>query len=495
MAFVLNHGLAEEVDSSLLARPLAVSVALAAGLSLICAAALRNRWRGAFVATIVMAVLFTTYPAYWLYSLFGPQVGLAIAGAALGLAMAIAEVAFLRSQKAGRTIGLPPAGTLNGFSVMLLVVVLATNASSWLPDASAADTDVFPASSGAQTPDIVVILLDGYPRTDVLQRRLDVDDSEFLEALRIRGFEVASASHSNYVFTELTLPSMFQMRYLQGIPAIGRLVGSRGAFHRTLRQEAVGGGAFSTLRQAGYEIDISPPGWEHVSLRAAGDRVLDDGEITDFERGLLERTWLMDLITIAKPDLIVGSVRNRVVHAFDHIDAFAHEPATRPRFLFVHVPAPHFPLVVDQRGEALPVSARFLNAQTPAEMHLSREEYSRRWADELNYLHRRVLGAVEELQTARRPPVVIVMSDHGYTQEVQPDDPQARFGNLFAAYTPGASHVFHDTQTPVNIFPFLMNHYLGTRIPFSPDRFFLSPSPRDPLLLTEVSDPDARPGK
>jgi hypothetical protein len=43
----------------------------------------------------------------------------------------------------------------------------------------------------------------------------------------------------------------------------------------------------------------------------------------------------------------------------------------------------------------------------------------------------------------------------------------------------------------VNLFPHLLNHDLGTDFPFLPDRYFLSPGPLQPLLLTEVPDLEA----
>ena len=39
--------------------------------------------------------------------------------------------------------------------------------------------------------------------------------------------------------------------------------------------------------------------------------------------------------------------------------------------------------------------------------------------------------------------------------------------------------------------PRLLNDYLGTDIPQSPDRYFLSPGPLEPLVLTEIEEPSA----
>jgi hypothetical protein len=124
---------------------------------------------------------------------------------------------------------------------------------------------------------------------------------------------------------------------------------------------------------------------------------------------------------------------------------------------------------------------------------MTRAEYSATWAGELAYLEERVLRAVDALQARNAPPVIVVMADHGYIQEVQADDVQSRFASLFAAFTPGATGLLSEPPTPVNLMPRLLNQYLGTDFPLSADRYFLSPGPLQPLMLTEVADPEAAP--
>ncbi len=103
-------------------------------------------------------------------------------------------------------------------------------------------------------------------------------------------------------------------------------------------------------------------------------------------------------------------------------------------------------------------------------MGLSREQYATRWQGEIQYLNRRVIAAVAKLQAADPEAVIVLMADHGYVQEVRAGDPQARFANLFAAYTPDSPGLLADPPTPVNLLPRLLNHYLGTDLPIQADR-------------------------
>jgi len=496
-AYVLNQGLSTEAEVAGLVRPLVVAALLAIALTLVGWAAFRNRWDGGLLATIVSLMVVAPLPAYKAWLGFGPTIGLVIAAVALGMLLGILAVVALRVRRQKGRVPRPSAGALNAFAAVLFVVVVLSNTASHIPRAIAQATTYAPTivvkPTSRTSPDIVVILLDGYPRADVLERRLGVDNADFLQRLRDRGFDVAAHSHSNYVFTALTLASMFQMRHIDEIDDLRPLVGTGLPYHDALRDAATSGLAFTALRSAGYEIVTSPPGWEHVTLAAAADRVLDDGQFTDLELSILKQTWLLDLLTLVTPDAVTGQLRDRLVHAFDHLDAFAKERRDRPAFLFVHVPGPHLPLLVDADGNALPISARALGASDPERMHLTRAQYAARWADELRYLETRVLRAIDALQAADQPPVIVLMADHGYTQEIRVDDLQSRFANLFAASTPGAAGLLGEGTTPVNLMPRLLNAYLSTDFPSSANRYFLSPGPSEPLMLTEVSDPDAAP--
>jgi hypothetical protein len=338
-------------------------------------------------------------------------------------------------------------------------------------------------------PDIYVLLLDGYPRADVLERRFDIDNSPFLDALRELGFDVASGNHSNYVFTQLTLASMFQMRHLDDVPELASLIGSPGGHVNALRNALIDSPAFATLRAAGYQIVVTQPGYEHVAMRNAANRVLEHGEMNDLERDVLKRTWLLDPLGVLMPTFFTGPPRDRIVHALDDLARLASEDRTQPRFTWMHVPAPHLPLVLGPEGEALPLDPRRFDASDVAGFGMTDAQFATAYAEELDYLNARVLDAVRALATApgRPEPVIVIMSDHGFTYDLA--DVQGRLSNFFAAFTPQAPRLLADSPTPVNLLPILFNRFLGTAYPLSADRYFLSPGGAQMLELTEVPNP------
>src|SRR5690606_4975773 len=73
------------------------------------------------------------------------------------------------------------------------------------------------------TPDIALIILDGYARQDVLESMYGYDNQPFLDHLRDSGFDVADASVANYSITHLSLAALLNMSYMHADGAnIGR---------------------------------------------------------------------------------------------------------------------------------------------------------------------------------------------------------------------------------------------------------------------------------
>jgi len=70
-----------------------------------------------------------------------------------------------------------------------------------------------PRDSKDQRPDIYVIVLDGYARSDVLRTLYQCDNTAFLDGLKSRGFQVAAKSQANYVQTALALGALLRMDY------------------------------------------------------------------------------------------------------------------------------------------------------------------------------------------------------------------------------------------------------------------------------------------
>jgi hypothetical protein len=495
-AFVLEVALANKVEPAGFARALAIAILVGIGLTLVGWTIARDRWIGGLIATTLVLASISIVPFFFAGNALGGVLGDGAEVMLLGLAafvvLAVPAMQRIRVRRGADPIRRPATFLLNRFTAVLVVVVVVFHAGPDLPGIVAralGPKEMVTVAPVADLPDIYVLLLDGYPRADVLQRRFGIDNSAFVSDLRDLGFDVGTANHSNYVFTQLTMASMFQMRYLQDVPELVPLIGQPGGHVNALRNALIDSPGFATLRAAGYQIVVTQPGYEHVALRGAADRVLEHGEMNDLERDVLKRTWLLDALGALLQTLYTGPPRDRVVNAFDDLVRLPTESRTQPIFAWIHVPVPHLPLVLDADGKPLKLDPRRFDGFDAAGFGMTDAEFAAAYAGEISYLNARVLSVVHALETesTHPDPVIVIMSDHGYATDV--GDVQARLSNLFAAYTPQAPGLLADAPTPVNLLPILFDRFLGTDFPLSKERYFVTPSVTELLELTEVPNP------
>jgi hypothetical protein len=338
-------------------------------------------------------------------------------------------------------------------------------------------------------PDIYVIILDGYARPDTLRTSFAFDDGPFLDQLESRGFEVAADSHSNYSFTAQTVVTMLDMDYLGQIPQVANLLSGDPVGNGQYRQAINHNKVFDLMRGQGYQVVATGSGWEQLALREA-DVYMDGGQLNTFEAVMLRASGLGVLIQQVAPDWAGDQVRGRIDGTFEEIRAVAETPSSRPRLVISHVLAPHPPLVYGPDGEHLRIDATnaFDFDWIQAEVN---QKTRAAYVGQVAYVNSQVLPILDALTTStRRPTVVVLMSDHGSRMDTPAGSnvlsPEAD-RNFFATLTPGHRGLFGDSPTPVNLFPNLLNAYLGMKLPILPDHSFVS-AWDDPMNVTPLPD-------
>lgn len=349
---------------------------------------------------------------------------------------------------------------------------------------------VRPAPGPASTaPDIYLLMLEDYPRADYLQRVLGFDNGPFLAAMTDRGFIVSAKSRSNYSNSELTLVTMFQARHIEAISDLDQLRAQRGGDDQPLLRRLMNSGVvLDVLRDNGYSVIATSAGYGQLELRAA-DRFHDSPQLNDFERTILQTTAFRPALDAIAPSLVGQQTRDRIHAVFAFVTDVSREAADGPRFVFAHVPAPHPPIVFGPRGEPVDVALGDPYYVQLGDLARFRTLYG----GELEYLNGLVLKAVDDLDAARRPSVTIVMSDEGIGFLVVAEttrDPVDSVVSLFAARTPGHEDLFGSAITPINVFPLLLERYLGADLPRQSDRNYISGS-EAPFDGFEIPNSDA----
>jgi hypothetical protein len=338
-------------------------------------------------------------------------------------------------------------------------------------------------------PDIYHIMMDAYSRADVLGAAYGFDNGPFLRALRDRGFQIATRGRANYSATDLSLASTLNMNFLDSLDIDLESQSRNWKKLEALRNEPL---AVRFLKSKGYRWIVVPHGWENA-LPAQADAIRTPPAaaggvyLTVFQNGLLSMTPIPYLLTALGMNELRRKPqhRNRILFEFDYLMHCAREPG--PKYVFVHILAPHSPIVFGPKGEPKD-DVPDLNRLRTANPALFRAAAM----GELTYLNKRLLQAVDKIILATRGNCVILLhSDHGESVLDFSGDPRflaQRHGVLSAIRLPGGAQVglFHPGISNVNLFRFLFNHLFAAGYPFLPDRTWYS-SPETPFQFREIT--------
>lgn len=452
-------------------RPGVVSLLIAAILFGLLFVFLRNVYRAAFLCTLWLALFFShghlhiflleEYPdidfTWWLVGLWFLLV-----------------IFFLWWATRPRISFIESAKTLNILALGLVIFsVVQISSGSQKGDGQSLGAKNAPVQKldwPQNPPDVYYFILDSYGRDDLLQEAYGYDNSEFVNALRQRGFYVAECSQSNYVRTEISLGSTLNMSYLQGLdPAFDPESTRRRVLWDSLKHSAVRynfesmgyktvafatGFAWSDLEDA--DVFYTPPPF------AAG--------LSEFETLFMRTTLALhaqDLGWVDADQIMGQNFRNRLLLVFDRMDDIAR--MLEPTYAHIHVISPHPPFVFGPNGEpTYPPDFWNENREYPADL------YAKGYQNQLTFLNKKMLEAIDTiLSESETPPIIILQGDHG--PWLQPR--HKRFWILNAYYLPGHNDKLYPTISPVNTFRLIFNTYFGGKYEMFSDISYFSPVP------------------
>jgi len=323
-------------------------------------------------------------------------------------------------------------------------------------------------------PNIYYIVLDAYTRADVLKEIYFFDNSPFLSALETRGFVVAGRSYANYNLTHQSLASSLNFILLDTLAKDAGFASSdREPLYAMIRANR----AMAFLKDKGYRLitvssSIGPTDFRSVD-RYFGFAASD----SEFRTVLLQTTPLQLLVRPGETAASFDAHRRRVLNAFRALEESAHEKG--PFFMFAHIMAPHPPFVFGPDGE--PIEPGYLFSMVDADrLHgggeKDRSDYIVRYRDQLKYLNKMILAAVDAiLSNSVEPPVIVLQGDHGSRAYTDFDRPEASYFkenlailNAYCLPGLGGESVYPEIS-PVNTFRLIFRHYLGAELEPVPD--------------------------
>jgi hypothetical protein len=469
------------VPSSDLWRPLTWVIGLALSAWIVSSLLLRSIWPGAALSSVAFALFFSYGPMGDLVDSF------VVAIVDFGIFFASLVLFIWKKPKL-----FSATRVLNFGSFVLVLLPIAQIAIQRPPGVHESFLDVhLPVALKQVTdkPDIFFIIVDGYGRSDQIERVMGYSNNEFIESLREKGFYVADRSHSNYCQTQLSLASSLNLSFLQ---ELGDMFPDSSNDRHPLVRGIDESYISSYLKRRGYAYIGVTSGFDEIQLKSTD--VSYDHK--------LAYTMLEDAVVQLTPITLVpfrvvrrfNDRRESLIGAFENL-RYLGTPTSHPRFVVAHLLAPHPPFVFDAAGnpirQPLPFGfwdgSHYMSFGTP-------EGYRSGYVGQIQYLNKQLLAIIDALVSkAAKPPVIIIEGDHGSKLKMHQDvidktDLRECFSNLMAFHVPGSiREKLYPEVSSVNTFRLVLNGLFKENLPLLPDKSYYSPFSR-PYQFTEVTE-------
>lgn len=346
-------------------------------------------------------------------------------------------------------------------------------------------TEVAPVSDTGMDaqPDIYYIVLDMYARNDIMQEVIGYDNSEFIDALKERGFYVPDCAYSNYESTGKTIISVLNYEYLDELDVEGNdetdtlTSGDNLVINNQIRKVLKSYGyQFVTGRGHDSQMDINNSDiyWNYFHDEGSGDN-LDKQRFASlyfnttvfrifteiYKDNPQKAAWLPYWLAVDREsnsylsEATFWYYQNK--YMFDSLEEIPQ--MSGDYFVYAHILSPHPPYVFRPDGSFnYPVDSS-------DEKVLYRET--------IEYLNKRVLEMIDTLQgESEVQPIIILQADHSIHGMTTGLD---KHKILSAYYLPGELNTApYATITPVNDFRLILKDYFDPTVELLPDMLYVN---------------------
>ena len=351
----------------------------------------------------------------------------------------------------------------------------------------------FSISESGSAPNVYYIILDGYPRNDVLKKHLNFDNSEFTDFLKQWGFYVAENSHANYTLSSTSIPSTMNMNYINFLadeigedsrdynPIIGKDFGLY-ADNQVIKNFKLMGYKVGKIGSATIYLhelplaDLSPC---YKTVHLMDNRLLDAVGNTSMIGYFIER-WAEE------------QQRQIILCDFEElpkISGYFEEPV----FVWSHIMIPHYPLIFGPNGESVTPGQSIITMNHP-EYTSSGWDIKTQFMQQTQFANKKSIEFVDKILENEKQSIIIIQSDHGSAfgvnlQDPTDDDAFQKLSNLSAIYFPDEKHreMLTDDRTNVNTFRLVFNSYFGSDYEMLEDRTYWGLSIKKPFWFKDVT--------
>lgn len=313
---------------------------------------------------------------------------------------------------------------------------------------------------------VYLILLDEYAGNETLLSDFKFSNDSFINFLQSRKFKVIKSASSNYSYTLLSVPSMFNGSFIKTDSSVS-VYGEEGSKNGLLTMYH--NHSFRLFKANAYIIKNYSPFVVQGYSAAYNNRFLPGGRLLLLYPSLLDDFYeqIPDyfLVRFGSRNLIRRYHQQKSSYQqqlMDNVLQDAKEIKEQPLFCYLHLMHPHAPYVWDSTGE---INTDYLSVRAP-----SSKEQQKAYLEQLRYTNKKISAFTDSLlQITKGGSVIMIMSDHGYKSSIS-GDAKNKFNSLNAIYFPGPDSLkWYDGMSNINQFRNLFSMLSDQQLPLQKD--------------------------
>ncbi len=353
---------------------------------------------------------------------------------------------------------------LTSYLNLLLIILIAIDLGTLAVKSSKNNiVETLPAGmskcDSCKKPDIYLLMFDEYAGQKELQAMFGFANTDFIDALKQRGFYNIDSSNSNYNYTPFSVASILNMDYLLLSDT------NRSGKDVTMSYDVIRNNRFLQYLQAhGYAFR----NYSIFDFRGQPARI-DETFIPVKTRLITAQTFLSRMNREIRFNTVDGKFRletavkeftYRNLHNNNNIFELTTSHSSSPQFVYAHFMMPHYPYYFNAEGREQPYETLSEGNQVNKSSYI---EY-------LLYTNKKIISLVDTLLNRPNKPVIFLMSDHGFRHFSQPKERKYYFMNLSAIYSPDGNYAGYDrVRSSVNLLKVFLGNQFHQRLEFSAD--------------------------
>ena len=317
-------------------------------------------------------------------------------------------------------------------------------------------------------PDIYLLLVDGYGSNQNFEKYYHFNNDKFIDSLKKLDFRIIKHPKSNYSFTVLTMSSALNLSY-----HTKKQKNIQSEFSELIEKNIF----TDSLERHGYEID-------NLSLFQIKNHNTKFGLKVWLNKSSLpfyyfSKTLVFAFYTMKKS----GEGFTRELDIFNTLAGLTKIKNQKPKFVYAHTLLPHVPFYLNDFGE-YDKKVDDSSSLSGIDNLLDNDPYNNTmrspladsslkidYINHIKFTNKKCLEVISAiLKNNKRPPIIILMSDHGSRMLTNPvpdiEAVKERYDNMCAIYYPDRNYSkLYDSITPINVMRQVLNKSIGTKYP------------------------------